>query len=66
MEVLLLIVEGLSNSEIAARLFISQRTTEHHVEAILAKLDAASRYEAAILAHRYGLASAENFPENLP
>ncbi|EMY33816.1 regulatory protein LuxR [Arthrobacter crystallopoietes BAB-32] len=45
-EVLRLIAEGLSNSQIAARLFISKRTVEHHVGSILAKLGLATRAEA--------------------
>jgi len=47
LEVLRLLVEGLANAEIAERLFVSQRTAEHHVAAVLAKLGAASRLEAA-------------------
>jgi len=45
-EVLDLLGEGLSNTDIAARLYISRRTAEHHVSNILAKLGLASRAEA--------------------
>ena len=51
-EVLRLLGEGLSNSEIAARLFISAKTAEHHVGRILRKLDLRSRAEAAAYAVR--------------
>jgi DNA-binding CsgD family transcriptional regulator/tetratricopeptide (TPR) repeat protein len=47
LEVLELLVDGLTNAEIADRLFLSQRTAEHHVAAVLAKLGAPSRREAA-------------------
>src|SRR5262249_10391068 len=47
LEVLALVVEGLSNTEIADRLVVSPRTAEHHVTAVLAKLGASSRHEAA-------------------
>jgi DNA-binding NarL/FixJ family response regulator len=50
MEVLRLVAQGLSNAEIAARLHISPKTADHHVSAILAKLDVHSREEAATLA----------------
>jgi DNA-binding NarL/FixJ family response regulator len=49
-EVLDQIAEGLTNAEIAQRLFLSQRTVDHHVSSILAKLDVNSRAEAAQLA----------------
>jgi len=54
-EVLALMVDGLSNAEIANRLFISTRTVDHHVSAILAKLDARTRAEAVSKAFSAGL-----------
>jgi ATP/maltotriose-dependent transcriptional regulator MalT len=45
-EVLRLLGEGLSNADIATRLFISRKTAEHHVSRILRKLDLRSRAEA--------------------
>ena len=55
LEVLALIADGLSNSEIADRLFISPKTVDHHVGAVLAKLDAGTRAEAASIAIHSGL-----------
>jgi two-component system, NarL family, response regulator LiaR len=54
-EVLSLLVEGVSNKEIAARLFISQGTVRLHVTNILRKLNAPNRTAAAMLAVQYGL-----------
>jgi DNA-binding CsgD family transcriptional regulator len=54
-EVLSLVVEGLRNAEIAARLFLSVKTVDHHVSAILRKLDVRSRGEASTAALSLGL-----------
>jgi DNA-binding CsgD family transcriptional regulator len=51
-EVLKLISEGLTNAEIAQRLFIAAKTAEHHVGRALSKLGVRSRAEAAALAVR--------------
>ena len=53
-QVLELLGLGLSNDELAARLFISRRTAEHHVSSILAKLELKSRAEATAYALRHG------------
>jgi DNA-binding CsgD family transcriptional regulator/tetratricopeptide (TPR) repeat protein len=47
LEVLELLVDGLTNAEIAERLVVSPRTAEHHVAAVLRKLGATTRREAA-------------------
>jgi DNA-binding CsgD family transcriptional regulator len=54
-DVLGLVAEGLTNAGIAARLFISEKTADHHVSAILTKLDVRTRREAALAARALGL-----------
>ncbi len=54
-EVLQLVADGLSNSEIAERLFVSRATASVHVSNILSKLGVTSRVQAAALAHRQRL-----------
>ena len=53
--VLVLMVEGLNNTQIAARLVVSPSTIKTHVCNILSKLGVASRSEAVALALRSGL-----------
>jgi DNA-binding CsgD family transcriptional regulator/tetratricopeptide (TPR) repeat protein len=55
LEVLELLAEGLPNAEIAERLVVSPRTVDHHVSAILRKLDVRTRGEAGAQAARRGL-----------
>jgi DNA-binding CsgD family transcriptional regulator/tetratricopeptide (TPR) repeat protein len=55
LEVLTLVTAGLSNADIAARLHISPRTADHHVSAILGKLGARSRRDAARTARGLGI-----------
>ena len=55
LQVLGLLAEGLSNAEIAARLFIAPKTAEHHVSAILDKLGAPTRLAAVTRARDLGV-----------
>ncbi|MEU0534962.1 response regulator [Amycolatopsis tolypomycina] len=55
--VLVLIAEGLSNTDIAGRIHVSVGTVKDHVSAILTKLGVGSRVQAALVAQRAGLLS---------
>lgn len=59
-DVLSLIADGLSNREIAERIFISEKTVKTHVSSILSKLHLADRTQAAIYALKHGLATDNN------
>jgi DNA-binding NarL/FixJ family response regulator len=54
-EVLVLIAKGLSNTEIARKLFLSEATVKTHVGRILAKLEIRDRVQAVVLAYETGL-----------
>jgi DNA-binding NarL/FixJ family response regulator len=55
LEVLDLLAAGLSNAQIAGRLFLSQKTVRNHVHAVLGKLQAADRAEAIVRGRDAGL-----------
>src|SRR5919107_351717 len=55
LEVLKLIAQGLSNAEIAGRLYLSEKTVKSHVSNILSKLHLADRTQAAVYAWRQGV-----------
>jgi len=56
LDVLELVTAGLRNREIAARLYLSEKTVHHHVSAILRKLAVPTRGQAAAEAARLGIA----------
>jgi DNA-binding NarL/FixJ family response regulator len=62
-EVLALIASGLSNHEIAERLYVAEATVKTHVNRIFAKTGSRDRAQAAVYAHRHGLDSAVAGPE---
>jgi DNA-binding CsgD family transcriptional regulator/tetratricopeptide (TPR) repeat protein len=59
LEVLALLAEGRTNTEIAARLVVSPRTVDNHVAALLRRLDVRSRRDVAAAAARLGLLPVE-------
>jgi DNA-binding NarL/FixJ family response regulator len=56
LDVAKLVARGLTNAEIADRLFISPKTTDHHVSAVLTKLGIPSRRAVIVQASELGLA----------
>lgn len=66
LEILQLIVEGRSNAQIAAALYISEKTVKNHITNILRKLDLHDRTQAAVFALRHGLAKLDDGPDGGP
>ena len=64
-EILRLVTSGMSNKEIAEKLFLSQRTIKAHLTNIFNKLNVASRSEAIVKGLQWGLVTLENI-ENKP
>jgi LuxR family transcriptional regulator, maltose regulon positive regulatory protein len=62
MELLALIAEGLTNAEIAERLFLSPQTVKVHVRNIFAKLDVGTRTQAVAAGRRLGVLAGEAAP----
>jgi DNA-binding NarL/FixJ family response regulator len=62
LEVLNLVAAGLSNGQIAERLFLSQKTVRNHVHAVLTKLQASDRAEAIVRGRDAGLGRGDRPP----
>ena len=65
LEVVALVAAGMTNRQIADRLFIAERTAEGHVERIRNKLEVRSRTEVAMWAVEHGIVAA-NLDKNPP
>jgi len=64
-EILRLVTSGMSNKEIAAKLFLSQRTVKAHLTNIFNKLNVASRSEAIVKGLQWGLVTLETTEEQV-
>ena len=64
-EVLKLVTSGMSNKEIAEKLYLSQRTIKAHLTNIFNKLNVASRSEAIVKGLQWGLVTLENTEDKL-
>lgn len=64
-EILKLVTSGMSNKEIAEKLFLSQRTIKAHLTNIFNKLNVASRSEAIVKGLQWGLVTLENTEDKL-
>ena len=61
-KILFLIAEGLTNRQIAERLFLAEKTVKNHVTGLLSRLGVQHRTQAAVLAHRLRDGSATSLP----
>lgn len=64
LDVLCELQPGVTNHEIAQRLFLSENTVKHHVRNILSKLEVDNRREAGLIAHQAGLTSRYSNTQN--
>jgi len=62
LEVLRLLAHGMTNADIAAKLFLSEGTVRNYVSSILSKLGVEDRTQAAVFALRHGIVSDDEAP----